>query len=584
MNKYDLQILRTLSNNTDLTQRKISGLTGISLGLVNKVLKRLCLNGYITEELELLDKAERIIDSCRPKNAIILAAGSGLGMMPLNYETPKALLEVKNEILVERLIRQLHDVGIRNIIIVVGFKKERFDYLIDKYGVKLIVNNEYARSNNFISLLKAEKYIDNCYIVPSDLYCRSNMFCENETTSWYLLSDAKNSDSYVLNNKKCEIVVSGSEAGQRMIGISYLCGKECREFREFISHEMAASEYRDLFWEDVLFSKTDIRLAGRVVPDGEVTEIRSFNDLMFFDSDSASLKTQIIEEMLKAMNADLDNITDVSVLKKGMTNRSFLFTCRGQKYVMRIPGEGTDRLINRKEEYDSFKTIEGLGLCDDPIYLNPNNGIKITNYVENSRCCDPFDAEDLKQCMAKLRSFHGMKLKTGHRFDIFKTIDFYEKLWEGRKSVYPDYEITKKNILSLQSYIAEHAETECLAHIDSVPDNFLFGIDASGRETLQLIDWEYSGMQDPHVDIAMFCIYAIYDKDNVDRLIDIYFENSCKDEIRTKIYCYMAACGLLWSNWCEYKSIFGVEFGDYALQQYRFAKDYYRYARERMDI
>ena len=111
-------------------------------------------------------------------------------------------------------------------------------------------------------------------------------------------------------------------------------------------------------------------------------------------------------------------------------------------------------------------------------------------------------------------------------------------------------------------------------------DNFLFYKLPDGSEGLQLTDWEYAGMQDPHVDIAMFSIYALYDKAKVDRLIDIYFEGNCPVETRAKIYCYVAACGLLWSNWCEFKRTLGVEFGEYALRQYRFAKDYYKYAKE----
>ena len=85
------------------------------------------------------------------------------------------------------------------------------------------------------------------------------------------------------------------------------------------------------------------------------------------------------------------------------------------------------------------------------------------------------------------------------------------------------------------------------------------------------------------MDIAMFCIYALYDKRRVNRLINLYFEGSCPTETRIKIYCYIAACGLLWSNWCEYKRSLGVEFGEYSLRQYRYAKDYYKFACEEME-
>lgn len=81
-------------------------------------------------------------------------------------------------------------------------------------------------------------------------------------------------------------------------------------------------------------------------------------------------------------------------------------------------------------------------------------------------------------------------------------------------------------------------------------------------------------MQDPHLDIAMFAVYAMYDRQQVDNLIDLYFPESCSHPTRMKIYCYIAASGLLWSNWCEFKRHCGVEFGIYAQRQYDYAKEY----------
>ena len=248
---------------------------------------------------------------------------------------------------------------------------------------------------------------------------------------------------------------------------------------------------------------------------------------------------------------------------------------------MRIPGEGTERLISRKNEAQVYEAISGKGLCDDPVYINPDNGYKITAYLENVRVCDSDDILDLQKCMKKLRQFHEMKLEVQHTFDLFGQIEFYESLWNGKPSVYRDYVRTKENVLELKEYIQAQPKDWCLTHIDAVCDNFLF-YTKDGKEELQLTDWEYAGMQDPHVDIAMFCIYSMYDKTQTDRLIDLYFEYQCPDEVRTKIYCYIAACGLLWSNWCEFKRQLGVEFGEYSLRQYRFAKEYYHYAKERM--
>jgi len=169
-----------------------------------------------------------------------------------------------------------------------------------------------------------------------------------------------------------------------------------------------------------------------------------------------------------------------------------------------------------------------------------------------------------------------------HSFDIFGNIEHYESLWEGQPSKHENYAQTKANIMSLKAFVEENRTEYCLTHIDAVPDNFLFH-PVNGVEQLQLTDWEYAGMQDPHVDIAMFCLYSLYDRSHIDRLIDFYFEGSCDERTRIKIYCYIAACGLLWSNWSEYKRVLGVEFGDYAEHQYTYAEKYYEIARREME-
>lgn len=283
---------------------------------------------------------------------------------------------------------------------------------------------------------------------------------------------------------------------------------------------------------------------------------------------------EIIEIISSTLGVSQNKIKDITVLKKGMTNRSYLFSMEGKRYILRIPGEGTDRLINRKQETDVYNIIRDLDICDRIIYINENTGIKITEYFENARVCDTANQNDLVKCMDYLRRFHELGLRVDHEFDIVSQIEYYESLWGENESCYADYKLVKEKVLSLATYVNGHVENKVLSHIDSIPDNFLF-VDNDGSEEIHLIDWEYAGMQDPHVDIAMFCIYAIFDRNQVDNLIDIYFKGVCNKETRIKIYCYIAMCGLLWSNWCEYKHLSGVDFGEYAIDQYNYAKEYY---------
>ena len=579
MNKQECDILEALYAEPYINQRVLANLSGHSLGIVNRSLKQLLKEGYIDEDVQLTKKAQNEFLQKAPRRAVILAAGFGMRMVPINLESSKAFLQVNGEYLIERLIRQLHEVGIKKIYVVVGFMKEQFEYLIDEFGVELVINTEYAGKNNLHSIKLVSDHLANAYVVPCDIWCDKNPFRTAELYSWYMVSDLVDEESDVRVNRKMELVRTIQTAGNAMIGISYLTAEDAALVTERIVQLAEKAAYDDSFWEEALYKKDRMIVAARVVHACDVVEINTYEQLRDLDSDSEQLKSDAIAVIAEQLQVNTKEIVEISLLKKGMTNRSFLFSCKGKKYIMRIPGEGTSQLISRKEEADVYRAISGKEICDDPIYINPENGYKITSFLEGVRPCDPLNVSDLKKCMNLLKKFHQMELTVDHEFDIFKQIEFYESLWEGAPSIYRDYQKTKENVLSLKPYIEAHAGKKVLTHIDAVPDNFLFCAGEDG-EQLQLTDWEYAGMQDPHVDIAMFCIYSLYNKRQIDRLISIYFEGDCPNETRVKIYCYIAACGLLWSNWCEYKRSLGVEFGEYSLRQYRFAKEYYRIASE----
>ena len=570
MNRQERDILNILAGGTFSGQRELAEESGYSLGVVNRCLRSLTETGYVRADGTLTQNGQALLVENRPQRAVILAAGFGMRMVPINTETPKGLLQVHGERLIDRLIRQLHQALIRDIRVVVGFLKEQYEYLIDEFGVELVVNPDYARKNNLHSVDRVRSALSDCYVVPCDLYCTENPFRTHEFYSWYMVSEAPAPDSTVRVNRK-QALIPVSENGNRMIGICYLTADDGRKVSEKVHALCLDSRMDGAFWEEALYAEGKMLPAARVVPEGQVVEINTYEQLRELDSDSDQLQNDAIGTICRVFDASPRDITHITVLKKGMTNRSFLFTCRGKQYIMRIPGEGTDRLIDRRQEAAVYGAIRDLSLCDDVYYIDPANGYKITAFLENARVCDPENPNDVRRCMAFLRKFHERRLHVGHSFDIFGQIEFYEQLWKGNPSVYADYRWTKEQILSLRPYIEAHAGEKVLTHIDAVPDNFLLTGD-----DIRLIDWEYAGEQDPHVDIAMFAIYALYDRAQIDALIDAYFPEGCPGETRLKIYCYVAACGLLWSNWCEYKRQLGVEFGEYSLRQYRYAKDFYR--------
>ena len=269
-----------------------------------------------------------------------------------------------------------------------------------------------------------------------------------------------------------------------------------------------------------------------------------------------------------------NEVEELQVMKSGMTNRSYAFCFHGRQYIIRVPGEGTDRLINRAQEHAVYNAIASLKISETVHYFDPATGVKIASFLTGAHVCDSRNWDDIAKCIAVLREFHANRLQVAHSFDLWERLNFYESLWEGESSIYADYDRTKQAVLGLKRFIDEQPKHIQLCHIDAVPDNFLFVPDIDGTERIKLIDWEYAGMQDPHLDIAMFIIYAMYDRNSAEKLIDLYFHEGCDRATRMKVHCYIAVSGLIWSNWCEFKHHCGVEFGAYAQRQYDYAREY----------
>ena len=565
MNIKEIEILRNI--NKDFSQRELANRFNISLGKVNQIINKLKKEKFIDDNNNITLKTRNYLKKHHPRNAVILAAGYGMRMVPINTEEPKGLLEVKGETLIERLISQLHEVGVQNIKVVVGFMKEHYEFLIDKYNVKLVVNSHYKDWNNIYSLFLVKDDISDTYVLPCDVWFEKNPFSTIEDESWYLFGEEQvpGSNWQVKNNEKVRF---NSSKGNKMIGLAYLNEMQGKNISKLLEKSIEEKQYTS-FWEDVLENKKNFLLKGKLISDNSNAEINSYEQLLDLDSGSTHLKNDAIEIIENILKVNKKNIHNIHTLKKGMTNRSFIFTVNNKRYIMRIPGEGTDKLIDRKEEYDVYQRVKKEPYTETILYLNPDSGYKISEFLENTRNSDANNIQDVKKSMSVLRKFHNQNYQVDHTFDLWKQIDFYESL-RKTASAYRDYEEIKDWVLKLKPFIKDNVTKWSLCHIDANYDNFL--IDQNNN--VFLIDWEYAGMQDPDLDIAMYAIYAGYTKEKIDQLINIYYENKVSENIRYKIYAYVAVGGLLWSNWCEYKQSLGLDFGEYSLAQYRYAKEY----------
>ena len=375
----DFELIKLLYKENDFSQRMISRKLNCSLGKANETLKKLKELDYLNEDNSLTNLGMNLIK--KDKSAIILAAGQGIRMIPINNNVPKAMLEINGEILIERIIRQLLEANIHDITIVVGFMKEEFDYLIDQYHVKLVVNREYQEKNNLHSLNIVKDKINNTYIIPGDLYFYENPFLDNEIQSWYMLENRISKHSNVTCNTKNEIIKTKKD-GLKMIGLSFINNQDASYLKEHLEH-LDDGMHDSLFWEEALYQKNKMFIYGKIVDINYVDEINTYEELRNVDDHSVHLNNETLSLIADVFKINVEQIKNIKSLKKGMTNRSFLFEIDQDKYIMRIPGEGTDQLINRKEEYEVYQVIKDLNISDEVIYMNPQNGYKITKYLND---------------------------------------------------------------------------------------------------------------------------------------------------------------------------------------------------------
>ena len=191
-------------------------------------------------------------------NAVIMAAGTASRFAPLSYERPKALIEVKGEVLIERQIRQLQEAGIPQIIVVVGYMKEDFRYLEDKFGVILVDNDSYLTRNNNASIYAAKDYIRNTYICSSDNYFNENpfesevdeayyaaVFAQGHTEEWCMQEDAEGFISQVqVGGEDAQCAHAAVEQYQQPEGQRFIAGHGMHLYAQIGRHRACARARR----------------------------------------------------------------------------------------------------------------------------------------------------------------------------------------------------------------------------------------------------------------------------------------------------------------------------------------------------
>ena len=272
-------------------------------------------------------------------NAIIMAAGYASRFAPLSYECPKALLRIKGEVLIERQIEQLRQAGIQEVVIVVGYKKEKFTYLAEKYGVILVENLEYSTRNNHSTIYAAKDYLKNTYICSSDNYFATNPFESEVDESYYAAVYGAGYTKewcmdYDENDWITHVTIGGHDAWY-MLGHAFWSEKFSKKFVSYLNSVYELPETKDKFWEEIYMDYIDeLHMKIRRYEDDIIYEFDSLDELRKFDDSYLNYSGSVIMETIaKNLNCKEGEIVDILPMKdKAGEVKGFYFYVSDRKY------------------------------------------------------------------------------------------------------------------------------------------------------------------------------------------------------------------------------------------------------------
>ena len=578
MEKDAFTVLITLKSHPRLTQREIAEKCSISLGTSNAVVKKLKAEGLISESSEITSKGLEALAPYKVRNAVIMAAGLSSRFAPISYERPKGVLKVRGEVLIERQINQLREAGIDDITVVVGYKKEEFFYLEDAFGVRIVVNDDFAVRNNNSTIKKVEGMLGNTFICSSDNYFTINPFEEYVYGSYYAsVYHVGYIDEYCLKTKGRNGLIVGATFGGSdswiTLGHAYWDRAFADKFIEILDRIYNEPETAGKLWEDIYVEHVaELPMWIRKYPADAIWEFDSLDELRSFDPYFIeNVDSRILDNICATLNCEREEIKRFEPIKQGLTNLSMRFEVDGVPYVYRHPGTGTDEIINRESEAFSQGVAKDLGIDRTFVYEDPRTGWKISRFIEGCVPFDYHDEEHVEAAMCIARKLHGSGASSPWSFDVYQNAVDIIGLLGGVE--FRDLNELSERAAKLNAFVKTDGVQPVLCHNDFYAPNFLVHSDG-----VDLIDWEYSAMSDYASDLGTFVCCSDFGIEDAEKAIGTYFQRTPSAAEMRHCMAYIALCAFYWFVWALFKEKTDDPVGEWLYLWYRMAKKFGKHA------
>lgn len=612
MNKY-YKILYHMNKYGFKNQRELARETGLSLGLINTLLKEMVEQGYLDlmeqgrkrsyeitgsgrgyletaleqsqdEKLSLDDKKGSV------KQAVILAAGQNK-----NFDIPVGLLKIEEIPLIEHMIRCLVQFGISEICVVIGSQKEYYESYFQNRNVTLVENDRFKWTGTMASLACANEFITgdfllidgnqifeeaairtvlesdhgNCVLLtsPSGSHDEAYVELDRDGSLFRISKDIRQMNhidaelvgitkiSYSLFQKMLDIF---GENTNPFINYEYVLENIGRIYQIFGCHT------DDLIWCVVENEELYHRAKSILYP--------KLKKKMILARENRARET--LKECLQISDDDIQNFR----ISGGMTNTNFYVKIHDREYILRIPGACTDQMVDRKSEQHNSALASIVGINPNSIYFNPETGVKITEYIPDAETLSGKTArleKNIKKTTALLRMLHQSDMKMYNDFSVLREYEKYKKMLEaGNASCYEGFWEADAFFYHLMDRLSILGPEHKPCHNDLVPENLIK--DKNGK--LYLIDWEYSGYNDPMWDLAAHLLECEFTKDEEELFLRYYFGGTADPASEEKIMIFKICQDILWSAWTILKETQGEDFGTYGADRLnrglRYIKEY----------
>lgn len=486
--------------------------------------------------------------------------------------------------LIDRTLMILRENGYSKIIIVTGYRSEMFDRFKAE-DVQIVINNDYEFTASMGSLALCKGMVDEDFLlVEGDTFFEKKVierFSVVESGNCLSMTEESGSgDECFVETKHGFVTKITKDRHQvcnfegEMMGITRISIDTYRKLvlawenstNPYLNYEyllMDVTEVLDrpfIYFKNTIWGDVDCGEDFRKLQKTIYRALKRKEDP--FDREN-------LQNHLRTIFPEKDISSAEIVQIGGMSNKNFRVDFEGRSYVLRVPGNGSEGMVERSNE--GYNALQGcrLGVNTEIRYFNAKTGIKLVDFVENAETLNAATIQrhdNMRKIALIYQTVHNSHIRLKNEFNIFREIEKYDLLIAHvGVTMYEGWEQVRPQVMALEEYLNTLGVDLKPCHNDALYDNFIKASDG----TIYLIDWEYSGMNDPMADFAALFIEAGFKKENEDYILDNYFNGKIPEEVREKILCYQILWDYLWAQWTVIKEAEGDDFGSYGPDRFK---------------